>query len=75
MSVREAWFALLQRKNDMNGRIAAAARPMVAVLKDAGRLESAKQLDELYFEADALDQEFMKFVKANLHELLETMFK
>jgi hypothetical protein len=50
------------RMGAIHRRISVAARAVVPVLKDAGRTNSAAELDQLFFELDALDQEMKDFV-------------
>ncbi len=51
-------------------RIADAARPVIAVLLDAGRTNSAKELQELLFEFDAKSQEASEFLRANMKDMI-----
>lgn len=54
---RKKVMEYLTRRSTLKEKIVAAARPMVAVLKDSGHPTSAAVLDALYFELDAIEQE------------------
>lgn len=54
---------LIGKRAALEKKIADAARTVVPVLLDAGRTHSAKPLQELFFELDALDQEMKEFVE------------
>jgi predicted translin family RNA/ssDNA-binding protein len=63
----------LQRRHDIHESVVRAARSVVPVLKDAQRIHSAKELDELLFQLDALDQELTDFCKANPVALIDSL--
>lgn len=56
--------------NALHKKIVDAARPLIPVLLDAGRTNSAKELDALFFELDAFNQEMHAFVTENMTEIL-----
>lgn len=56
---------LSTKRNALVGRIAEAARAVVPVLLDAGRNNSAKNLQELFFELEVCDQGMSDFVKSD----------
>lgn len=56
---------LRERDHDLKGKIVKAARPVIPVLLDAGRSNSAKELQELFFEYDAHSEAMSKFFLAN----------
>ncbi len=55
----------MRAKHMLHEKIAAAARAVLPVLLDAGRVNSAKELQELLFEMDAKDQEMVDFIAAD----------
>jgi hypothetical protein len=61
------------KRKQLHARIVKAARPLIPVLKDAGRTHSAAELDELFFELDALEQETVQIVGDNLGAALEAL--
>jgi hypothetical protein len=65
----EGAIRLAGRRADLVDKIALAARAVVPVLLDAQRVNSARELQELLFELDALDQELAEFTKAHMDEL------
>ena len=52
------------RRQKLTDRIRDEARPLIPVLLDSGRMNSAKSLQELFFEYDALEQEFKELAEA-----------
>jgi hypothetical protein len=52
-------------------KITAVARGLIPVLRDAGREHSAKELDALFFELDAIEQEMQAFVRDNLPSVMK----
>lgn len=54
-------------------RIANAALAVVPVLLDAGRVNSAKELQELLFQLEALQQENDSLMKANMDAVFELL--
>jgi hypothetical protein len=52
-------------KSMLERKIAEAARAIVPVLLDAGRVNSAKELQELFFQYDAKAQEMTDLFKAD----------
>ena len=68
--------ALWSRKTKLAEKIVDAARPIVPVLLDAGRANSAKALQELLFEFDAIEQEATQIVERNISpEFLQLMLR
>jgi hypothetical protein len=59
----------VKRRRSVIEEIAGAARPVVPVLLDAGLNNSAKGLQELFFQLDALEQELIVFTKENAAEM------
>jgi len=64
---------LLQKRYSVQTKIAEAARPIIATLLDAGRAHSAKALQELFFELDALDEQLHEFARDNPVASLEAL--
>ncbi len=50
--------------------IVVCAKGLVPVLRDAGREHSAKELDRLFFELDALTDEAKSFLETNMELIL-----
>jgi hypothetical protein len=65
--------SLTARRAALLQRVVTAARPVIAVLKDSGRMASAAPLDELFFELDALDAELMQFASRNIDAVLDSL--
>jgi hypothetical protein len=61
------------RLQEIDRKIVESVRGLVAVLKDAGRPESAKELDALFFERDALVQEIGEFMRNNVSAIVDLM--
>lgn len=58
----------------LHRRITEATRPLIPVLLDAGRTNSAKPLQELFFELDATEQETASLIASDPTLALLTMF-
>lgn len=56
---------LMSARGKLADKIVAASRAVVPVLLDAGRSNSAKELQELFFQYDALEQELAQFIGEN----------
>jgi hypothetical protein len=56
-------------------KIVDQARPLVAVLKDAGRQHSAEPLAALYFELDAASEEAAEAAHVNPQVLREVLMQ
>ncbi len=69
----KALGSLRDHHEKLEKKIADAARVVIPVLLDAGRANSAKQLQELFFEYDALDQEMNEFVERNAMDVLAAL--
>jgi hypothetical protein len=54
-----------QRRQDLLTKISAAARSLVPILKDHNLLNTAAELDRLFFEYDANEQEVQNAIKAD----------
>lgn len=68
MAKSEAFKRLTEvngRRVDVSIRIVKAARPLIPVLLDAGRGNSAKELQELFFELDAIEEETLSYIKSD----------
>lgn len=57
----------------INSKIADEARVIIPVLLDSGRVNSAKPLQELFFELDSKNQELIQLIEMNPAVLLEVM--
>lgn len=57
----------------MEKKIVVAARAAIPVLKDASREHSAGELEVLFFELDAINQEFTDFVSRNRNAVLRAI--
>jgi hypothetical protein len=65
-----------QRSHELLAKIAVEARAVVPVLLDSGRANSAKALQELLFQMDAMEQEIKELLLSNpeaLFALLENL--
>ncbi len=63
------------RMNTISQKIVNYSRGLVPVLQDAGQINSAKELERLLFEFDAVTQEAIDFAKDNLESILEGLIK
>ncbi len=61
------------RQYGLQRKIVEAARPVIAVLLDAGRQNSAKELQQLFFELEAVEQEMHAFFLSNPEGIIEIM--
>ncbi len=61
------------RVNALHRKIADAARAIVPVLLDAQRANSAKELQELFFELDALEQSLAKIFETDKEAALAAL--
>lgn len=77
MSKQEIEIAIrahAMRGADNDYKIVQIARGMVAVLRDAGRHESAKTLEAALFIRDAEEQEHKRWISENLAEVIPVLF-
>jgi hypothetical protein len=76
MTPDEAFKAMAEitgRRGALIEKIGVEARAVVPVLLDAGRVNSAKPLQELLFEMDALEQEMTSLFTENHEAVLAAM--
>lgn len=66
---------LLHAKQALEGKITEASRAILPVLLDAGRVNSAKALQELLFEYDAKHQELTDFIMRDPIAAMDAMIK
>lgn len=62
--IDKQFWNLNRKKQAIEARIVVAARAVVPVLKDAQQINSAKELDALFYELDALTQEMTDFISS-----------
>ena len=66
---------LMLRKQVLAEKIVEASRPIIPVLLDAGRANSAKALQELLFEFDAIAQEATDIINADPRTVLAELLR
>lgn len=67
--------ALMNRRQILLQKIETAARAVVPVLLDADRKNSAAELQQLFFEIDALQQEVHAFVAEDPRSALDALIR
>lgn len=65
----------LGKRQELLRKLEHAARAVVPVLLDADRKNSAAELQELFFQIDAADQEMAKFFSENAMLSLEVIMR
>lgn len=63
----------MKTRLELHEKIVAATRPVIPVLLDSGRANSARPLQELFFELDAKEQEIHNLVTENIAATLEAL--
>jgi hypothetical protein len=64
---------LIRQMQAIDSRIVDAARHVIPVLKDSGHANSARTLDELYFQRDAVFQQLTEMIAADPSILLSML--
>jgi hypothetical protein len=61
------------KRTSLMNQIVDEARVILPVLLDAGRIHSAKKLQKLFFQMDAMDEEIASEVRENPAEALQAL--